>query len=185
MRGIMDSESERAYQSERDGREVDRRTFFSYLFAAIAAFITAALAIPLAGAAILPTLRRREVDWLDAGPVDSFPTGQPRTTQLTLTRRDGWIAVEEPKSIWVIRDNGNDFTVFNARCTHLGCAFSWQEGQQRFVCPCHGGIFAADGAHVAGPPPRGLDTMEWRVDNGALMVAYQDFRLGIGSKEAI
>jgi menaquinol-cytochrome c reductase iron-sulfur subunit len=181
----MDSERERENESGPDRRDVDRRTFLSYVFGAVAAFITAALAIPLAGAAILPTLRGRETEWLDAGAVDSYPVGEPRTTQVTMARRDGWLEIEEPKGIWVIRTQEDNFSIFNGRCTHLGCAYSWQEAQQRFICPCHGGVFGPDGTHMGGPPPRNLDSMEWRVENGRLMVHYLDFRLGIPSKEAI
>jgi menaquinol-cytochrome c reductase iron-sulfur subunit len=181
----MDSDRERDNEDGRHEKEIDRRTFLSYAIGAIAAFITAALAIPLAGAAILPTLRGRETDWISAGSVNDFPVGEPRTTQLTLSRLDGWIEIQEPRGVWVIRGEGNNFTVFNGRCTHLGCAYSWQEGQQRFVCPCHGGVFAMDGSHMGGPPPRGLDTLEWRVEGGNLMVAYTDFRLGIEPKEEI
>lgn len=175
----MDSES------EKDERHVSRRTFLGYVFGAIAGFMTAVLAVPLAGMAILPALRQSAASWVSAGTVDGFAIGEPKAAQVTVVRQDGWIEIQEPQGIWVIRNSESDFTVFNGRCVHLGCAYSWNEDQQHFICPCHGGVYGPDGQVRAGPPPRPLDTLEWRVENGALMVAYTDFRLGVSAKEAI
>jgi Rieske Fe-S protein len=38
------------------------------------------------------------------------------------------------------------------------------------MCPCHGGVYYADGEHASGPPPRGLYQYEYKVDGGQLMV---------------
>jgi Rieske Fe-S protein len=38
------------------------------------------------------------------------------------------------------------------------------------MCPCHGGAYYEDGQHAAGPPPRGLFTYEFKIDNGNLMI---------------
>lgn len=170
-------------QSETAEKQVDRRTFFNYVIAAGGAFITAVLGIPLVGSLILPTLRQRQANWVAAGAVEDFPLGQPKTATVTLTRKDGWIEQQETKGVWVLRRGEADFTVFNGRCTHLGCAFNWMENQQEFLCPCHGGRYSLEGQVTGGPPPRPLDTLEWRVEQGKLMVQYQDFRLGVPQKE--
>jgi Rieske Fe-S protein len=36
--------------------------------------------------------------------------------------------------------------------------------EKKFKCPCHGGVYAADGRVLAGPPPRPLQTIEARID---------------------
>lgn len=41
-------------------------------------------------------------------------------------------------------------------CTHLGCTVEWQSGQNRFVCPCHGSQYDAQGRVVRGPARRPL-----------------------------
>ena len=46
---------------------------------------------------------------------------------------------------------------FMSRCTHMGCAFAWDEAINKFECPCHGSQFAHDGTYIAGPAPRHLD----------------------------
>src|SRR6267142_4811479 len=40
----------------------------------------------------------------------------------------------------------------------------------QFMCPCHGGVYYADGARASGPPPRGLFEYEYKVQNGHLLV---------------
>jgi Rieske Fe-S protein len=41
------------------------------------------------------------------------------------------------------------------------------------------------GAVLAGPPPRPLDTLEWRIEAGYLYCAYRDFRVGVEQKVAV
>ncbi len=41
-------------------------------------------------------------------------------------------------------------------CTHLGCIVNWKPEQNRFVCPCHGSQYDAQGRVVRGPARRSL-----------------------------
>ena len=41
----------------------------------------------------------------------------------------------------------------SATCTHLGCQVRW-DAKDKFHCPCHGGVYGADGA-VLETPRRG------------------------------
>ncbi len=166
-------------------KQVSRRTFLSYVNVAMGAFITAVLGIPLIGAAILPGLRKTQIDVASAGSVDEYQIGVPKAAVVTISIHDGWIQTREDKGIWVVRNSENDFTVYNGRCTHLGCAYNWLEAQKEFLCPCHGGRYTLDGRVVGGPPPRPLDTLGWRVEQGNLMVEYRDFLLGTAAKEAM
>lgn len=43
---------------------------------------------------------------------------------------------------------------FYLACTHFGCIVKWRPEEKDWYCPCHAGIFAPDGAVVAGPPPK-------------------------------
>jgi len=47
---------------------------------------------------------------------------------------------------------GNTFVAFSNNCPHLGCKVHWEPRREQFLCPCHGGVFTADGIAVAGPP---------------------------------
>ena len=39
------------------------------------------------------------------------------------------------------------------------------------MCPCHGGVYYADGSRASGPPPRGLYEYEYKVEGGAALGA--------------
>ena len=50
-----------------------------------------------------------------------------------------------------------------SRCAHLGCPVRWVAAAERFICPCHGGVYDLLGRRVGGPPPRPLDRFYTRV----------------------
>ena len=52
---------------------------------------------------------------------------------------------------------------FRINCTHLGCPVRWLPDARLFMCPCHGGVYYANGERASGPPPRGLYEYRWRV----------------------
>jgi cytochrome b6-f complex iron-sulfur subunit len=62
--------------------------------------------------------------------------------------------------IFVFRDREKGFAVASAVCTHLGCTVGYFQSDGRFHCPCHGSVFAADGAVQHGPAPRPLEWFE-------------------------
>lgn len=60
------------------------------------------------------------------------------------------------EKIFVFRDRDRGFSVASAVCTHLGCTVQHFQSDNRFHCPCHGSIFAGNGAVVHGPAPKPL-----------------------------
>ena len=46
------------------------------------------------------------------------------------------------------------FQALSSRCPHLGCQVHWDAGLDRFICPCHNGVFTKDGIARQGPPAR-------------------------------
>ena len=63
---------------------------------------------------------------------------------------------------WVVKLADNQVVAFGPQCTHLGCAYHWDEGKTEFLCPCHSSIFSLDGKVMSGPAPRPLDRYEVR-----------------------
>ncbi len=57
--------------------------------------------------------------------------------------------------VWVLRLKGG-FVALSAICTHKGCIVAWDEKRLTLSCPCHGGLFDANGNVLAGPPRRPL-----------------------------
>ena len=72
--------------------------------------------------------------------------------------------------------------MFSPICTHLGCPINWQPERQHFLCPCHGGTFDPQGLVTGGPPPRGMDALEFQVRSGQLWVRWQDFKIGVAQR---
>merc|ERR1711918_154967 len=57
----------------------------------------------------------------------------------------------------ILDDDKNmaDFAL-NAVCTHLGCVVPWNKAENKFMCPCHGSQYNAQGKVVRGPAPLSL-----------------------------
>lgn len=156
--------------SYRESPSVRRRNFLAGAVAALGSFIAGALAIPALGHIISPALRPAERPLLPVGNVDEFVVGTPKKVEFVYYKRDGWVEERTAGSAWVVRRSESQFAVYDPRCTHLGCPYSWSQEQGQFVCPCHGGFFTLDGQVAAGPPPRPLDAFESRVENGRLFI---------------
>jgi Rieske Fe-S protein len=61
----------------------------------------------------------------------------------------------------------------SAACTHMGCIVQWQNSDHKFHCPCHGGMFEADGS--ADPVSsklylRPLPQLETKIEQGNIYV---------------
>jgi nitrite reductase/ring-hydroxylating ferredoxin subunit len=49
-------------------------------------------------------------------------------------------------------------------CPHLGCEVRWDAASERYVCPCHAGIFDAEGRVIQGLPAAPLARVTVAVD---------------------
>ena len=55
-------------------------------------------------------------------------------------------------------------------CTHMGCEVRWNEGMRTYNCPCHGGVYGADGVVAAGPPSHALRSVPVRIEGDAVVL---------------
>jgi menaquinol-cytochrome c reductase iron-sulfur subunit len=53
---------------------------------------------------------------------------------------------------------------------HLGCPVRYVEAAERFICPCHGGVYNFRGQVAGGPPVRPLDRFYTIAHDGWLYV---------------
>jgi len=61
----------------------------------------------------------------------------------------------------------------SAACTHMGCIVQWQNADHKFHCPCHGGLFTANGEADAASSKlylRPLPQLETKIDQGKVYV---------------
>jgi menaquinol-cytochrome c reductase iron-sulfur subunit len=164
-----------------------RRSFLASLLAIGTSTVAALLAIPLGRFTLDPLWRTTsEVLWSDIGPAGDFVSiTTPLKVQVTIEQRDGWRKVVSEKTVYVVKASDGRPRVLSAVCPHLGCSIGWNDVKGQFICPCHAGVFAADGTLVSGPPPRGMDELEATVANGRVRVRYQYFRQLVPTKEVL
>ena len=170
----------------------NRRRFFGLLTNLLMAVIGLLVAIPAFGYFFGPLRRRSEEEgggttFQDAGPLTDIPVRQWRLLSVEMVHQDGWKKTRVRHAIWVRRQDESDqgITVFSSICPHLGCPINWHPDQSQFVCPCHGGIFDAEGQHTGGPPPRAMDPLEFEVRAGRLWVRWQDFKIGVAERVSV
>lgn len=164
-----------------------RRRFLRWA-TAVGGFLSALLAgVPAARAFLSPTFRRtREEKWIRLGEVDAFDFDVPMKVDFVDAVNDAWVETRRLRNVWVYTEDGETFTVYNGRCTHLGCNYFLDEKTEVFRCPCHTGYFdIKTGKVLGGPPPRPLDQLETKTEDGILYTRYEDFRLGVPDKTAV
>lgn len=163
---------------------VRRRSFLKYLSALGAAIAAALAGVPSVVALISPTFKRPTSEkWMKLGEAALFDLDVAIKRDFTETVNDAWVESRMLKSVWLYTEDGETFTAYNGRCTHLGCGYFFDDEKKVFHCPCHHGLFdLKSGEVVGGPPPRALDRLEVKVENGDVYVLYKDYRIGIAEK---
>lgn len=109
-------------------------------------------------------------DWVEAGDISKLPQDQPIELVFRRERKDGWKVISEKKTAWVIRSADNRIVAFGPQCTHLGCAYHFEEGEGKFLCPCHNSLFSTEGRVLTGPAPRPLDRYDAKVEGSKLLL---------------
>ncbi len=175
----------------------DRNAFLTVATVGLGATIGAALTLPALGFAVLPAFTGENVESFDVdlGPISNFPEGEfviatfmenPEVGEVTrrtaFVRNNGF--AEDPDT----KKPVPSFTALFSRCVHLGCPVQpngpIEEDARKqvgdvelipvlaasFGCPCHGGLYDAEGNRTAGPPVRSLDRYEFSIVDGNLVL---------------
>ena len=147
-----------------------RRSFFIGAIYGLWAIISAALGLPALFYLLFPPKARKENEWVEAGDISKIAPDSPVEMSFRRNRVDGWKVISEKSTAWVVKHADNSVVAFGPQCTHLGCAYHWEEGKNEFLCPCHSSVFAADGRVVSGPAPRALDRYDVKVQGSKLLL---------------
>ena len=162
-----------------EGETVTRRRLMEGGVQLAGGVAVAMIALPGLGFALGPgfedTIPTR---WQDVGPEANFndefyvPTvinivpevGDPgKTTVYVRTfspERDTRVAGQDPQP----------YVAISTRCAHVGCPVRYIRASQKFVCPCHGGVYGFEGQVEGGPPVRPLDRFYTRVTSGRVEI---------------
>ena len=169
-----------------------RRRFLSSCTGVLIGVIGLLSAVPILGYCLAPLRRKRDEEaagasFVDLGPLEDLPIGEWKLLSLEMVQHDGWEEVRQRHAVWVHRpgESGREVAVLSPICSHLGCPINWYPDQSRFLCPCHGGVFDADGRHRSGPPLRSMDPLDFQIRVGRLWVRWQDFKIGVARRVPI
>ncbi len=150
--------------------DTTRRNFFVAAIYGIWAAVAAALGIPAFIYLFFPPRLPKENQWVEAGDIAGLASDSPVEMVFRRTRVDGWKIISEKSTAWVVKSATNQVVAFGPQCTHLGCAYHWDETRNEFLCPCHTSLFSITGKVLSGPAPRPLDRYETKIEGGKLLL---------------
>jgi menaquinol-cytochrome c reductase iron-sulfur subunit len=155
-----------------EGETVTRRRLMEGGAQVAGGVAVAAIALPGLGFALGPLFEKtNHTTWQDVGPEDDFSdaTYVPKIINITPE-----IGETGKTTIYVRKLNSKrdkkvkgeselPYVAISTRCAHLGCPVRYIQAAQKFVCPCHGGVYGFEGQVEGGPPVRPLDRFYTRV----------------------
>ena len=150
--------------------KINRRDFMKVTIFAIGGLIGAAVGIPAIEYIVGPALKKNVENWIQLGAISKVELNSPTLFKANIQSQTGWIVSQQEISVYILTEDGQNYTAMSNVCTHLGCRVRWIPDESKFACPCHNGFFAKDGSVVSGPPPRPLDRYQTKVENGILFI---------------
>ena len=106
---------------EHSAGEISRRNFLKYGIYAVASVIFVGLAAPLIRYFFGPALRSAEGgEWIVAAQTSEIPIGRPTLVEYEQRKNDSWVVITQPKSAWVVTQDGQNFVVFVRMSPNMG-----------------------------------------------------------------
>ncbi len=178
-----------------DATPPERRGFLTGLAALITGGVISLAPVVAGGIFSLDPLRRKRSRFLGGDPEGFLPVtkladlpedGTPMRFVITADVIDAWNLFKDRTlgTVW-LRKIGETVIAFNDVCPHLGCKVNYQSSTKSFYCPCHASAFDLDGQKTNKTPPRNMDDLKVKVQDGEIWVKYQDFKGGVHEKKAI
>jgi Rieske Fe-S protein len=153
-----------------EGETVTRRRFMTGTAHSAGAIAAASFTLPALGFAIGPIFKRNVAHWETVGTADQFNEDNYVPVVITLVpdigeagKSTAYVRKKNPALDTDIYDRYTPYIAISDRCVHLGCPVRWVDAAERFICPCHGGVYDLLGRPVSGPPVRPLDRFFTRV----------------------
>lgn len=161
-----------------EGETVTRRRFMGGVVQGAGGIAVAAFTLPALGFALAPIFHDEPWTWQAIGPPSDFTDSDYVTRVITVVQGAG----ESGNTLIYVRkhnpnidtqgpqDQYNRIIAVSSRCMHVGCPVRWTPAAQRFICPCHGGVYNILGKVTGGPPVRPLDRFYTRINNTSGLV---------------
>jgi menaquinol-cytochrome c reductase iron-sulfur subunit len=155
-----------------EGETVNRRRFMTATVHGAGAAAAAAFTLPALGFALGPVFSRLPWSWQAIGKPDDFVETTYVIKVITIVQGIGeagktiaYVRTRNPKIDVEHEDQYNHWIALSSRCMHLGCPVRYVQAAERFICPCHGGVYDFRGMVAGGPPVRPLDRFYTRLNS--------------------
>jgi menaquinol-cytochrome c reductase iron-sulfur subunit len=155
-----------------DGETVNRRRFMTATVHSAGALAAAAFTLPALGFALGPVFSRLPWSWQAIGKPDDFVETTYVIKVITIVQGIGeagktiaYVRTRDPNIDVEPEDQYNHWIALSSRCMHLGCPVRYVAAAERFICPCHGGVYDFRGMVAGGPPVRPLDRFYTRLNS--------------------
>jgi menaquinol-cytochrome c reductase iron-sulfur subunit len=154
-----------------EGETVTRRRFMTVTAHGAGGVAAAAFTLPALGFALAPIFKHQAWSWQAIGPLSDF-TDSDYVTRIVNVEPDAgesgntliYVRLRNPSIDKEREDQYNRILAISSRCMHVGCPVRWTTAAQRFICPCHGGVYNIRGMVTGGPPVRPLDRFYTRLN---------------------
>jgi Rieske Fe-S protein len=160
-----------------EGETITRRRFMTGVTHGAGGIAAAAFTLPALAFAVGPVFSREPFKWQTIGVPSDFPKDTYMTRVVEIVQGIGeagnttaYIRARNPAIDTEPEDQYNHFVALSSRCMHLGCPVRYVGAAQRFICPCHGGVYDFRGMVAGGPPVRPLDRFYTRIKDGYVQV---------------
>ncbi|MHB1833634.1 MAG: Rieske 2Fe-2S domain-containing protein [Solirubrobacteraceae bacterium] len=160
-----------------EGETVNRRRFMGGVTHGAGAIAAMAFTLPALGFAIGPIFSRLSWSWQPIGPPEDFSKTTYTTKVIQIVQGIGeagnsiaYVRQRDPAIDTEPLDKYDHWVALSSRCMHLGCPVRFVAAAERFICPCHGGVYDFRGMVVGGPPVRPLDRFYTRYNAASGMV---------------
>ena len=160
-----------------EGETVNRRRFMGAVVHSSGGIAAAAFTLPVLGFALGPIFSREPFSWQTIGVPSDFPQDTYVTRVLQIVQGIGeagntiaYVRKRNPAIDTEHADQYNQFIALSSRCMHLGCPVRYVPAAERFICPCHGGVYDFRGKVACGPPVRPLDRFYTRLKDGYVQI---------------
>ncbi|MGI8714650.1 MAG: ubiquinol-cytochrome c reductase iron-sulfur subunit [Solirubrobacteraceae bacterium] len=160
-----------------EGETVTRRRLMTAVVHGSGGIAAMAFTLPALGFALGPIFSRVPFSWQPIGTPKDFSKDAYATKVITIVQGIGeagnsiaYVRTRNPAIDTEPSDKYNQWVALSSRCMHLGCPVRFVSAAQRFVCPCHGGVYDFRGLVSGGPPVRPLDRFYTRLNKTSGLV---------------
>jgi menaquinol-cytochrome c reductase iron-sulfur subunit len=160
-----------------EGETITRRNLVNLWAQGAGGIAAAAFTLPALGFAIAPIFTHQAWSWQAIGTPADFNETTYETKVIVITPGIGeagntitYVRQRNPAIDTEPEDEYNHWVALSDRCMHLGCPVRYVEAAERFICPCHGGVYDFRGMVAGGPPVRPLDRFYTRLNDGLVEI---------------